>query len=131
MNNFSGIKVALNSLTDKIQKNVMVGATRASAREVQKEAKHLVRIRTGNLKLSVVVRKLKVQKDGVVRFTVITTNKEPNDGYYGRFLEFGTAKMSARPFLRPAYENKKEEVVTAFEEYAIKRIDKEIEKARR
>jgi HK97 gp10 family phage protein len=33
----------------------------------------------------------------------------PNDPFYWRFLEFGTAKMRARPFLRPAFETKKHE----------------------
>lgn len=35
----------------------------------------------------------------------------PNDPFYWRFLEFGTSKMSARPFLRPAFESKKQESV--------------------
>lgn len=34
--------------------------------------------------------------------------------YYGRFLELGTAKMDARPFLRPAFESNKEAAVEAF-----------------
>ena len=33
------------------------------------------------------------------------------DAFYGRFLENGTSKMSARPHLRPAYEAKKNEVL--------------------
>ena len=32
------------------------------------------------------------------------------DGFYGRFLENGTSKMSPRPHIRPAYEQKKREV---------------------
>ena len=33
------------------------------------------------------------------------------DAFYGRFLEMGTSKMSARPHLRPAYEAKKNQVI--------------------
>lgn len=29
------------------------------------------------------------------------------DAYYWRFIEFGTSKMKARPFLRPAFDNNK------------------------
>jgi HK97 gp10 family phage protein len=32
------------------------------------------------------------------------------DRFYGLFLEFGTSKMSARPFLQPAFEENKEQV---------------------
>jgi len=31
--------------------------------------------------------------------------------YYWRFIEFGTEKMSARPFLRPAFESSKEQAL--------------------
>lgn len=34
-----------------------------------------------------------------------------NDAYYWRFVEFGTSKMSAQPFMRPAFESRKLEAV--------------------
>jgi HK97 gp10 family phage protein len=36
----------------------------------------------------------------------------PNDPFYWKFLEFGTSKMPARPFLRPAFEAQKGNAVT-------------------
>lgn len=39
---------------------------------------------------------------------------DDKDAYYWRFIEFGTAKMPARPFLRPAFDSKKEEAVRVF-----------------
>lgn len=36
------------------------------------------------------------------------------DAFYGRFVEFGTSKMPARPFLRPAFEETKEKAVEVF-----------------
>lgn len=32
----------------------------------------------------------------------------PRDPFYWRFVEFGTSKMAARPFMRPAFEQSKE-----------------------
>lgn len=48
-----------------------------------------------------------------------------NDAYYWRFLEFGTEKMAARPFMRPAMENSTEKVT----ETLVTEFDKAIDKA--
>jgi len=37
------------------------------------------------------------------------------DVYYWRFVEFGTAKMAARPFLRPAFEAQKQNALEVFQ----------------
>jgi HK97 gp10 family phage protein len=36
------------------------------------------------------------------------------DVFYWRFVEFGTSKMSARPFLRPAFESQKMNAIEVF-----------------
>ena len=36
--------------------------------------------------------------------------------FYMKFLEFGTSKMPARPFLQPAYESKKSEAIRILKE---------------
>lgn len=38
------------------------------------------------------------------------------DAYYAKFVEFGTSKMAARPYLRPAFEAKKQEAVDVLAE---------------
>lgn len=48
--------------------------------------------------------------------------------FYWRFVEFGTSKMAARPFMRPAFEVKKQAAVEAIRDYLAKRIPKEVEK---
>lgn len=47
----------------------------------------------------------------------------PNDPYYWRFVEFGTKKMSARPFLQPAA-NKGAEAVKVFMDSVVPQIEK-------
>jgi HK97 gp10 family phage protein len=56
--------------------------------------------------------------------------KSPNDPFYWRFLEFGTRKMSARPFLRAAVESKSQEAVNVFMDAVIPQIEKLNAKAR-
>ena len=47
------------------------------------------------------------------------------DAWYWRFVEFGTRKMSARPFLRPALEAKRREAVQAMKDRLSERIELE------
>lgn len=39
---------------------------------------------------------------------------DQRDAFYGMFIEFGTYRTHARPFMRPAYEQKKEEALVVF-----------------
>ena len=50
------------------------------------------------------------------------------DAFYARFVEFGTVKMAARPFMRPAFEAKKGEAVDAIKAYLERRIPEEVAK---
>jgi HK97 gp10 family phage protein len=43
--------------------------------------------------------------------------------YYAWFLEYGTEKMTAKPFMRPAFDSKRESVVSAFRDELFKKID--------
>lgn len=50
------------------------------------------------------VRSIKARKTGAREASVGIFGQ---DAPYGKYLEYGTANMGARPFMRPAYENKK------------------------
>lgn len=45
------------------------------------------------------------------------------DAWYWRFVEFGTRKMNARPFLRPALESRRREAVGAIKQRLTQRIE--------
>jgi len=61
----------------------------------------------------------------------------PKTKYYGKRKKKRDAIVSqgggspAQPFMRPAYENKGEEAIEATKEYLAKRIDKEVQKAKK
>jgi HK97 gp10 family phage protein len=50
------------------------------------------------------------------------------DAWYWRFVEFGTRKMRARPFLRPALEAKRREAGQAMKDRLSERIEMEASK---
>lgn len=46
------------------------------------------------------------------------------DTWYWRFLEFGTSKMQAKPFLRPAFERNKDRALTVIADTLNREIDR-------
>jgi len=147
---FAKVTKALEQLPTAIQERVVVGATRAATKVIADEAQRLAPVDTGRLKLSIGVAKAKKKdtKEHHVKFYAVpktklrktikaTVNgksaklKTVDYAFYAMFIEFGTSKMSAKPFLRPAVDHTLTTSVEAFKAYALKRIPKEVEKLRR
>ena len=148
----------LKKLPERIQKNVLSGAIRASAKPIIKEARRLVPVRTGTLKKSIGVVKRRSEDKNIIHYSVTPRSgkKQKYDGWYAHFVEFGTyakldhppkslprgAKKRKRredmvkkgegsaphPFMRPAYEIAGKESIKFVREYMKKRVDKEIAK---
>lgn len=120
---------ALKQFPINIQKNVMVGAVRAGANIIRDEARRKVPKRSGNLAKSIISMQRKAEQ-GQVKFSVTPSKGGNNDGWYAHFVEFGTVKMSAKPFLRPAFEQSNNESLEASKKYIAERIPKELAKAK-
>lgn len=105
---------------------------RAAANVIKNEAKHrapVLRNKTpyrkpGTVRDAIRVRRDRIQAPGATEtFEVYVKQAKggsrgtfsPDDPFYWRFLEFGTKKMAARPFMRPAFEAKKDEALNTFE----------------
>lgn len=57
---------------------------------------------------------------GRIASYIVTWSRE---AFYGRFLEFGTSRMAAQPFLRPAFEAKRKEIAAAIDEVIQKKSE--------
>lgn len=64
------------------------------------------------------------KKNGDKYVLVGTDEKGKNSPYYAFMVEFGTSKMSARPFLRPAFESNKRQVLDILKTEIAKGIGK-------
>ena len=117
----------LKILPERIQKNVVAGAIRAGASLVAKEMKANAPKDSGGLRKSIGVVKRKTNNKNIILFTVAPRVKK-NHGFLAHFFEYGTSKMAAQPFMRPAFEAKGKEAIDATKKYMIKRIDKEVAK---
>ena len=122
---------SLKQFPQNIQNNVLVGAVRAGAKPLVDAAKANVPVDTANLKKSIGINRKKTKDKSQVWFTVSPRKGGKKDGFYVHMVEFGTSKMAAQPFMRPAFESQDKQSIEAVKEYMALRIDKEVEKARK
>jgi len=126
----------LELLSKAESRQVLRRAVRAGAELVAEEVANTAPEKTGKLKRNIVVLFGKgapgtalagVHIRGVNPETGNSDNKlktsSPNNAFYWRFLEEGTSKMPAHPFVRPAYDRKQEEASAAAFAEMIKAID--------
>lgn len=121
------VRKRLTGLPPNIQGRALNSALRRVATKVRDVAKQKVRVKTGQLRENIIVAGIKRRAlkpyEQAVQVTVRFGNKQYRDNkknrakgrvgqswedrgilYYSRFLEFGTSKMDAKPFLRPAFD---------------------------
>lgn len=144
------LAAALRELPEKIARNGLRAAVYAGAKVIRDEAKTLAPVSTGpvsqghpppgTLARSIVMKQIPEQSgmsNQVFAVTVRHGKKyqkqgkkgdKSQDAFYWRFVEFGTAKMAAKPFLRPAFEGKKQEAAEAIKQKLAERIEEEASK---
>ena len=132
------LQKALAELPQGIARNVLRGAVNAGATVIKTEAKARAPALTGVLKRALYQKQIREKSNLLLQTFFVgvrqgksskKTKKGVIDAFYARFVEFGTSKMPARPFMRPAFESKKEAAVQAIKDYLTTRIPNEIEKA--
>jgi len=102
-----GLNEAVNGLnkTAETLKAKVLKTLQLAAREAYIEAKTQVPVRTGLLRDSI-----RIESKTPFEYRVIAGGgryKEKGKPYYAPFVEFGTRKMSPRPYMRPAFEKAK------------------------
>lgn len=106
--NIDALRRDFSNITAKMQRGVLRDAFRAAARPVVASAKSKVSVKTGALKRGITQRVSVKSGSGEA---LIGFNRKQ---FYGRFIELGTSKMSAKPFLRPALDESQSKIEDAF-----------------
>ena len=140
-NGLKALKKSLKQFPINIQKNVVVGMTRAGCKPILEEARRLAPYEKGDLEKSIKITKRRSKKKHIVKFSVsagntVKTVEGKKRIFYAAFNEWGYTTKSghavmAHPFMRPALEHKFHESIVYAKEYARKRIPKEIAKLNR
>jgi HK97 gp10 family phage protein len=96
------------------------------ASETAKEAKKRVPSDTGNLKRAIKAKRRRGKPGQPVSDVIVETGKTAkNDGWYWRFVEFGTGgpvPQPEKPFLRPAKDLIQSNIPKIAEEQFIKKL---------
>lgn len=135
---------ALKALPKKMERRVLNAALMSGAREIAKEAQIRAPVDKGTVRRN--IRARPGRPDAGHNATVIVSvrrltgraiaklkakGKTADDPFYWRFLEFGTSKAPARPFMRPAFEAKKVSAAHTIKDALKRRIEAEAAKLRR
>jgi len=141
---FSGlldISSDLNALSKAENGRVLRNATRSAATIIKDEAVRRAPKRTGKLAKNIVVLTQRT-RSGDISSGVHIRGRNPRTGnsdnklktkdsrnaFYWRFVELGTSKMAAVPFIRPAYDARQEEAVKVAFDTANRAIDEALTK---
>lgn len=101
---------AMNALTPALEKKVLRTALRAGGKPILAQAKSNAPFKTGQTRRALKLRAMKRSRKNRVGVIVQTKDGDyKGDQFYASFIEYGTSKMAAKPFMRPAFDTKKNE----------------------
>jgi HK97 gp10 family phage protein len=141
----------LDALPANIERNIVRGALRASAKPILQAAQQNVPVKSGKLKQSVRISSSFDRRAGEVVISIKAgRNGSKGDPFYAHMVEFGTKPHKitgprriagkwfrgttlhpgtpASGFMRKAYDSTAQAVIDAYADYMRRRIDKEIAK---
>lgn len=120
----------LQSLVEKVGKKAMRGAARKAMTKVRNDVKAAAPEDLNdddNVKIKTSVALITKWKanDLYVKVGIRGgAKKNPDTPYYFRMVEFGTSKMAARPFMRPALESNAQQIMDTVVQELNRALDK-------
>lgn len=136
---FKELAKALRELGPRVAKNTLRRSVAAGATVIRKDAMERVQVDTGETRKDIQVKRERdTRGDASAKYSVFVRSGKKSrlsgrarnvdkDSFHWKFLEFGTSKMRPFPFMRPAFESKKEQAVKVIGE----KLDEGIQKAAR
>lgn len=133
MEGLAELQRAMDELAEDMRGKVARAGLRAGAEVIRKLAEAKAPKGTGNLKQNIVARRVR-KPDRAMEQAIVTVRRGKvtakqkergiDDAFYAYYVEHGTVKMGAKPFLRPAFEQGKEGAAEAIADRLRKRIEK-------
>lgn len=132
---FDDLLANFKALPEQVAKKHLRASVSAGAKVVREAVKERAPVDTGRLKRSVYQKQIRERSGPTTQAFFVGVRSGAKRGkngkkdysqaaFYWIFREFGTSKLPAIPFLRPAFEAQKEAAVDAIAETLDKRIQK-------
>ncbi len=113
------LKLAFQQLGPKLEKKILRKAVRSGIGIILKDAKRRAPRLTGRMAKALTSRTARYAiRQGIVSSNIVfntkkypelvTHGKKGQRWFYPAFVEYGTDKMAAQPFVRPAFDSNKE-----------------------
>ena len=113
--NTGNLESAFKKLSDAVGENALRAAGAAGAALIRDEAITRAPEDTGALRNNIIIKRLEeISKGNESQTYMVIPRSKP--AFYWRFLEFGTAKMGARPFMRPAFDARRGDALNKMRE---------------
>ena len=123
------IKRALTELAPREARNVLRRTTLAATRKLRDDARRRAPKDQGVLRRAIRAKRDRGRPGSIEASVIITHGGDARfDAFYWRFLEYGTQKQSARPFMQPTFEAGKRETFRHFRNEFFPQFKREIEK---
>lgn len=113
----------LLTLPAKLRDRELRAATGAAAKVVRDEARARAPVDTGLTRDNIIAARRRAERYDE-EYAVTVRHKGKGRPFYWKFIEFGTVKLAARPFLRPAFESATYRAINAFRLRLARRLNK-------
>ncbi|MCA3255078.1 MAG: HK97 gp10 family phage protein [Alphaproteobacteria bacterium] len=117
---------AARALADEVRRNTPVNPEGETPKYRVSKGGVSTKAFYGQLKDNIRVRLRRARREFTITYQVTTGR-----AFWARFLEFGTVNMSARPFMRPAFDAMREKLLGAQIEELGRGIERAAKRARR
>ncbi|SNT76715.1 HK97-gp10 family putative phage morphogenesis protein [Paracoccus seriniphilus] len=138
---FAELEKALDNLSKSAGKAVLRRALKKAAQPTADLARSMAPVKTGKLAKSVIVgtrldgrqarihRRMFRDDKAAVEMFVGPSYLRGDGGRHGHLVEFGTSKMAARPFMRPAWDQDKNAMLERLSDELWAELEKSIRRA--
>ena len=112
----------LDTLGQGVRNKVIRDALRQAVKLLETETKSRAPVRTGTLRRAIHTRVKMSKQQAEAYLSISEGHTERHDAFYWRYVEHGTRRAPAQPFIRPAFDRRRKDIIRLYENAILKVI---------